>query len=676
MMIKLLMDPAPGERVLHYVGDRIHFSMRPADGPIPDGWKAFLRTNLGRGAVVRGEIIKAYTGKIPLAGASWRDIPMVRRGEEWTLDMPMVEPGFFKAKAYATDERGRQFWPDGSDTGISVHPDGYRTSNIIYCAFARMFGDSKKTITQRDYSLENPEKILDDARFTVIPPSGKLRDLTEQLPHIMGELGCRIVHLLPVNPTPTTYARFGRFGSPYACQDFTAIDSALVVFDRKTTGVDQFCELASAVHSRDGRLFLDLAINHTGWGSTFQENHPEWFARNPDGTFESPGAWGNIWEDLVELAHRTPDLWDELSEAFLVWCRRGVDGFRCDAGYKVPLPAWQYIIARVREEFPNTVFLLEGLGGAWEVTETLLGEGGMQWAYSELFQNYSGREIAAYLDYSLRQSQRAGLWIHYSETHDNNRLAAKGREWALLRNRLCALTSASGGFGFTCGVEWLAAEKILVHGSPGMAWGSAQNIIPELRRLNRLLSEHPCFFDGVKLTRLSPDDSPVYALRRESGEGVDHVLILINTDAGHRQSVSLQKQEIEVVGVLKEDLMGQRLPDIKQHGGDRIEFALEPGACHCLSSRAEPSGLSGDDYRLARARAAWALTALASVFPLERIGPCPWLLLAQWLVEAGPQRFLGCLAGVDSEMLRGDCLGALKKSRVAYPQVILWRRED
>jgi len=38
---------------------------------------------------------------------------------------------------------------------------------------------------------------------------------------------------------------------------------------------------------------------------------------------------------------------------------------------------------------PETIFFLEGLGGAWEATEALLGEGGMQWAYSELFQNYS-----------------------------------------------------------------------------------------------------------------------------------------------------------------------------------------------------------------------------------------------------------------------------------------------
>jgi hypothetical protein len=89
------------------------------------------------------------------------------------------------------------------------------------------------------------------------------------------------------------------------------------------------------------------------------------------------------------------------------------------------VPAWQYIIARVQQEYPETVFFLEGLGGSWDATEALLTEGGMQWAYSELFQNYSGREVAAYLDYAHRQSGRVGLYVHYSETHDNPRLAAR-----------------------------------------------------------------------------------------------------------------------------------------------------------------------------------------------------------------------------------------------------------
>src|SRR4029077_15767306 len=182
-----------------------------------------------------------------------------------------------------------------------------------------------------------------------------------------------------------------------------------------------------------------VVINHTGWGATLQEKHPEWDLRNQDGSFVSPGAWGVVWEDLAELDHRAPSLWEYIADVFVEWCRRGVDGFRCDAGYKIPVAAWRYITARVQEEFPESIFLLEGLGGSWEATEALLTEGGMQWAYSELFQNYTGPEIASYLDHCFRQTRKSGLLVHYSETHDNDRLAARGRTWALLRNRLCAL---------------------------------------------------------------------------------------------------------------------------------------------------------------------------------------------------------------------------------------------
>ena len=188
---------------------------------------------------------------------------------EWRCAMAVSEVGYFRAKAYAVDPQGGQHWPEGPDIGISTHPDSYRTANTIYCAFVRMFGETRTALKT---SSDTPEiKDLDGRGYTVIPPSGTFRDLIPHLPHIIDTLGCRILHLLPVNPTPTTYARMGRFGSPYACLDLMGIDPALVEFDRRTTGVDQFCELTYATHLRGGRVFLDVVANHTGWGSTLQE---------------------------------------------------------------------------------------------------------------------------------------------------------------------------------------------------------------------------------------------------------------------------------------------------------------------------------------------------------------------------------------------------------------------
>jgi predicted glycogen debranching enzyme len=673
-MDKLIMTPAPGERLLRFVGDRIRFGLRAPQG-FARGWRALLRTNLGKADRLRQEIVATNAGKNPLSIAFWRDVPLQEQPSgEWAIELPLTDVGFYSAKPYALDPQGRQFWPDGPDAGVSVHPSVYRTANTIYCAFPRMFGPSKKALVTLDVDEEKELNKLDHRGFVVIPPSGTLRDLARELPHIMDTLGCRILHLLPVGPTPTTFARFGRFGSPYACLNLTDIDPALVEFDQRNNGVEQFCELACEVHRRGGRVLLDMVINHTGWGSTLYENHPEWFLRKADGSFASPGAWGVTWGDLVELNPNNIELWEQFAQAFLTWCRRGVDGFRCDAGYKVPMQVWQYIEARVRQEFPEALFLLEGLGGPLEATVALLTHGGMQWAYSELFQNYSGLEVARYLDYSLGQSERVGVYIHYSETHDNSRLAKKGRAWSLMRNQLSALASVAGGYGFTCGVEWLAPEKIDVHSSCGMAWGNPDNLLAELAGLNRLLANHPCFFDGAKLERLSPEESDVYALRRESAEGLDVLLVMVNTDVNDCHNFSLKAAEYERLGRPQIDLLGQT-PPAATSSKDQIVFNLLPGAVFCLATTAKPVGLAGDEYRRARAQSSWAISALSKVLLPEEIGPCSWRELAA-RIHSDPREFLGSLSGLDRARSRTDLLGALDAAKAQYPQVVMWTLLD
>lgn len=684
MALRLAQHPEPGTRLALFVGDRVRFTLRAAEGRArPPGWRANLRTNLGRAGVLRRELIVSVESRKPPTLSAWRDIPMPWTGDGWTLELPLAEVGYFKAKAYVLDERGWQHWPEGPDFGVNVQPAWCRTANTIYCAFPRMFGPSKTARTTEPSPVADQLPALDKQGFTVIPPSGTLRDLGRELPHIFDTLGCRILHLLPVNPTPTTYARFGRFGSPYACQDWLAIDPALVEFDRRTTGVDQFREVAGGVHARGGKLFLDMVINHTGWGSTLQETHPEWFLRDGRGTFVSPGAWGNIWEDLVELDHRHAALRRELGEMFAEWCRRGVDGFRCDAGYKVPTPVWQYIVARVRLEFPDTVFLLEGLGGAWEATEELLTEGGMQWAYSELFQNYSGKDVASYLDYALAQSRRVGVYVHYSETHDNPRLAAKGRAWSLLRNRLCALVSVSGGFGFTNGVEWLATERVNVHASRGLSWGSEENLVAELGHLNRLLAEHPCFFDGAKLTRLSPPDAPVYALLRESADGRDAVLVLVNTDSAQARTSLLDAQALARAGLdfaaaafRPVDLLGQPAPDFQMAAaGNTVTFTLAAAACFCLAASARPAGPTGDRYRRRRALEAFALQALSQQLPVECLGQVDLPAMADW-VERDAAGFLAAVACLEPNVEPAAVDERLAASTTGYPRVVTWHLPD
>ena len=584
------LRPAPGSQHLRFVGDTIRFELslaQTAAAPL----KVCLRTTLGQAREVLQSIIDPVEFGSTPTDEGWHDIEMSPDGGAWRIDVPLNQVGFFKATAHVRDSSGFHHWVEGKNITISVHPAHTRFGNTIYCAFPRLFGATKTTNQPAIAPLDERLADLEERGWTIIPPSGTLRDLRAELPHILGRLKCKWLHLLPINPTPTTPdARMGRYGSPYAALDLTAIDPVLVEFDRRTTGIQQFVELADETHRLGGYLMLDLVINHTGWGSALHENHPEWFRRLDDGVFDSPGAWGTIWEDLVEIDPGPIELWKELAAGFLTWCRRGVDGFRCDAGYKVPLPVWRYITAKVRLEFPDTVFLLEGLGGGWDDTESRLAEGGMQWAYSELFQEFSGSQVAGYFDHALKQSNRIGPLVHYSETHDNDRLAKRGREWSLLRNRLSALASVNGAYGFTSGVEWLAEQKINVHGCAGLNWGANENIVAELAELNELLATHPCFRDGTKLTRLSPDDSLVFALLRESKNG-DELLILANLDPEIENEIKLplSLDWAEAVDQLNKALKGESISlSQRERAGEResasanTRFRLAKAGVQCL----------------------------------------------------------------------------------------------
>ena len=653
----LRMEPACGGNIVRYVGDVVRFVLEG----VPDGCSARIRTNIGRGKAIREGIISSVQEPEVQLEACWRDVSMSQRATGFEVSFVLSEVGWFQAKAYVIDSQGAQHWPEGDNIGVSVHPNSCRTANTIYCAFPRMFGRNKHSEDTQS-ELNDPRILsLDEEGYTVIPSSGTFRSLKSELPHIIDKLGCKILHLLPVGPVPTTYARMGRFGSPYACGDLTSIDPALVEFDKRTTGVEQFCELTDAVHGYGAQVFIDLAINHTGWGSTLQNDHPDWFLRESNGDFASPGAWGVTWGDLVELDPQHNGLWEHLADAFLAWCRRGVDGFRCDAGYKVPMRVWRYIIARVREEFPDTIFLLEGLGGGWEATSDLLTQGGMQWAYSELFQEYDGPRVAAYLDHAHTQSRRVGSLIHYSETHDNERLSAKGKSWSLMRNRLCALAGVNGGYGFTNGVEWLAQERVNVHSARGLNWGAGENIVDELAALNALLVSHPCFFDGAKLTRISSDESSVYALSRKSSDSSSELLVLVNLDTKNHQQYSVNDEDLY-------DLVSNQ--KVKLNGG---VVTLDASQVMCLSIR---GGMDSVDltYQNRRAQAAWAFQCLACRFEPEEIGVLDWEELAG-IVARDPESFLSSIqyAETVAGLLESICSGSDKDE---YPMVSIWRPSD
>ena len=587
-MPKLDQQPPPGASLLACAGDILVFSLHTPGG---QAGSAFLRTNLGHADRRREEIVAHTESNRPFLAADWHDIPMTPTAPgHFEVRVPVLQPGWFAAKTcFLPAGSQAPEWPEGENTRIKVIPAATACANTLYTAFVRQFtGDGRGTAPGH---LQGAVDQLDQAGYAVIPPSGTFRNLIRQLDFIIGHLGFRIIQLLPIHPAPTTYARMGRYGSPFASGDYCTVDPALAEFDTRATPLDQFRELADAVHARQARLLIDLPANHTGWASTFHTHHPEWFVRNPDGSFKSPGAWGTIWADLVELDYRHPALRAAMADVFLFWCRQGVDGFRCDAGYMIPSDTWRYIVARVRQSYPQTLFLLEGLGGKLETTDTLLTEANLDWAYSELFQTEDRWALERYLPEAIARSQRLGPLIHFAETHDNNRLAARGAGYARMRTALAALLSHSGAFGITNGVEWLATEKIDVHGAASLNWGAAEHQIDAIRRLNRLLARHPAFTFDATVELVQSGVGNVLVARRRDARG-HALLVLVNLDANRAQTAEWSG-EAGTSSHTWDLLTGQEVR-LHRHG-THTTFDLHPGEVRCLTDDTDDLALLHDE---------------------------------------------------------------------------------
>jgi len=576
----MIQTPMPGERLVMCKGDCLTFRLELDDDCQGE---AFLRTNLGRGKVRRREVIAFTERKRPILHTDWHDLPMRRLGARlFSITLPLAEVGCFEAKTwFQPADGGKNRWAEGKDnTRIKIEPADTVGANFLYTLFPRQFGPNKfqQTSTAED---EAETKALESKGYSVIPRSGTYRDVIKELDFIIGRLRCRIVQLLPVHPTPTVYGRMGRFGSPFAALDFFSVDPGCADFDPKATPLEQFGELVDAIHGRNAKVFIDIPVNHTGWAARLQTEHPDWFERQADGTIVSPGAWGVTWADLCKLNYRHDEVHRFMAEVFLYWCRRGVDGFRCDAGYMIPFAAWEYIVARVRTEYPDTIFMLEGLGGPLEVTSRLLGEAGLDWAYSELFQNYSRDQINYYLPGCIGTSMRSGVHVHFAETHDNSRLAAKSQTFARLRTALCAMFSHNGAFGITNGVEWFADVKVDVHGAEPLRWGSHDNQVDLLRRLYAIMETHPTFYSGARLELIQNGTDNAMAMLRTAPDHKSQLLVAANLNDDREAMTEWPTARFD--GYSLTDLISAQSVTLTRHDG-KAGCLLGAGQVVCLST--------------------------------------------------------------------------------------------
>jgi len=133
---------------------------------------------------------------------------------------------------------------------------------------------------------------------------------------------------------------------------------------------DDFDQLVSQCHDRGLRVLLDGVFNHVSSehplvqqvlregpsspaGLMFRHDDGR-----PDGLARFEGHDG-----LVEYDHHNPGVASSVASTMARWLRRGADGWRLDAAYRVPQTFWADVVGRVKTEFPQSLTVAEVLHG-------------------------------------------------------------------------------------------------------------------------------------------------------------------------------------------------------------------------------------------------------------------------------------------------------------------------
>ena len=95
-------------------------------------------------------------------------------------------------------------------------------------------------------------------------------------------------------------------------------------------------------------------------GSKAVEPYYEFPAKASGNRF-SPAPDVNDWYETVRINYCDfhTSTWDKMYQIVRYWCLKGVDGFRCDMVEMVPWQFMQWLIERIKAEFPDVIFIAE-----------------------------------------------------------------------------------------------------------------------------------------------------------------------------------------------------------------------------------------------------------------------------------------------------------------------------
>jgi starch synthase (maltosyl-transferring) len=382
---------------------------------------------------------------------------------------------------------------------------------------------------------------------------GTFADVEAQLPEIAA-MGFDVLYLPPVHPIglserkgPNNKASADKNdpGSPWAIGGTEGGHKSL---HPQLGSMAQFDRLVSKARELDIDVALDIAFQCSP-DHPYVREHPEWFLKRPDGTIQYAENPPKKYQDIYPFNFETPgwrELWAELTSVVKFWSGHGVRVFRVDNPHTKPFPMWDALIADVKRDYPETLFLSEAFTRPKVMYR--LAKGGFTQSYTYFTWRNTKREIAEYFT-SLTQPPvsdffRPNLWPNTPDILPEY-LQFGGRAAFMTRLVLAATLGASYGiYGPAFELmehkprepgseEYLDSEKYQLR-----AWDRkrADSLRDFIARVNRVRRENaPLQSDsGLRFHEIGNDSLIAYS--KTTPDGADAVLAVANLDPHHAQA--------------------------------------------------------------------------------------------------------------------------------------------
>ena len=499
-----------------------------------DTWRSDLEKRIAAGQDIRVDLlIGAQLVEQAAARADGEDAPALQR---WAA--LLRETGVIPAAQTAALD------PDLAAT-MARYPDPSMESR--YDRELRVTVDREKARCSAWYEMFPRSAALEPGRH------GTFRDCEAHLDYV-ARLGFDVLYLPPIHPIGLSF-RKGKNNSPTAEPGDTGSPWAIGAKEGGHTAIHpqlgtlaDFRGLVERAASKGIELALDIAFQCSP-DHPWVTEHPQWFKKRPDGTIQYAENPPKKYQDIYPMDFESSDwraLWDALLGVFRFWIDQRVRIFRVDNPHTKAFPFWEWLIAEIKRDFPDVLFLAEAFTRPRVMQR--LAKLGFSQSYTYFTWRNTKQELTDYFteltQTQVREYMRPNLWPNTPDIlHETLQLG--GRPAFLARIVLAATLGPNYGIygpAYELGEnkplrpgseEYLNSEKYEIR-----HWNldAPHSIDSTIATINRARRENPALRTTYNLF-FHPTDNPyLIAYSKSSIDGGNIVLTVVNLDSFHTQS--------------------------------------------------------------------------------------------------------------------------------------------